>query len=159
MQCNPIQQLILTDYLDDCLTKTDQLALENHLASCAECRELATNARQILLQPFADYPRHEPPPAIWQAVALQISTERPRAFGFMARINGFTHRFALPKPALALAAALVLLVASGLFLQQHSNHRNTANLDLEDQVTYLAYLVEGNGSDDNFDTSIEEYFL
>jgi anti-sigma factor RsiW len=92
----------LDDFVDDALPAAERAAVEAHLTTCAECRDLVAGLRSVIAAVSALEPV-EPPRAAWARIERTIRAERP---GTRA-----------PRwPWLAAAAVLVLATFAGLKL-------------------------------------------
>src|SRR5262245_60677394 len=95
----------LSEYIDGELEGADRLALETHLAGCAECRQDLGSLRAVVARTRS---LTDTPPAsdLWPGVASRIGAPPAR------RATLATRRFAFTLPQLV-AASLALIVASG----------------------------------------------
>jgi predicted anti-sigma-YlaC factor YlaD len=168
MKCTKIKELILTDYLDNQMDKASQNKLEEHLAGCLSCRKLEEKVRQSIQQPFNQAKRITPPKYLWprikETLAAQETDSRP---AFSPLKQTWEAIFAVRKPALVLASALiiVILAVGSLRLSEQAQKAEVADY-LTEQVAFLLDLGEeetkGSVSDyDDLDRilAIEEYFL
>ncbi|HVH10725.1 MAG TPA: zf-HC2 domain-containing protein [Gemmatimonadales bacterium] len=105
----------LSEYLDGELGASDAVALEAHLADCADCRATLAELRRVVLRAGALDDR--PPKAdLWPGVAARIG----RAPGGHAPIRApggarlTPRRFSFTVPQLAAAAVALTLLSSGV---------------------------------------------
>ncbi len=69
-------ELTLNDYVDRALPGAEQADVERHLDSCAACRALVDDLREIRRATKALTPI-EPPPAVWRRIEKAIHPENP----------------------------------------------------------------------------------
>jgi Putative zinc-finger len=95
----------LSEYIDGELGSSERLALEAHLAGCAECRQDLVSLRAVVARAgsLTDAP---PTSDLWPGIASRIGARPAR------RATLTTRRFAFTLPQLV-AASLALIVASG----------------------------------------------
>lgn len=95
----------LSEYLDDELGAAERIALEEHLRSCARCREDLDDLRAVVAR-AATLVSVPPERELWPAVASRIGAPN------VARPERGTRRFSFTLPQL-IAAGLALMVLSG----------------------------------------------
>jgi anti-sigma factor RsiW len=159
MNCKDCQELILTDYLDNELNKEERGEVDQHLSSCQACREFALNAQAAVMEPFDAAERPEPPESVWHNVKAAIREEQ-NTEGRISFLDNIKNLIVLPKPALAFAMVVILIVMAKAMINFEQPKAETAKSGIED-ITYameeIAYLSEDNNIDQP--TDIEEYFL
>jgi anti-sigma-K factor RskA len=120
----------LNDYADESLDPRERAAIERHLGSCAACRQLVEDLRDIAHAAGALDPR-EPPVRGWSRLERAIKMEREHVEPVARRLQssgrgpaeaGHYRRYLAW---LAVAAALVLATAAGLWLKPFGQ-RNVA---------------------------------
>ncbi len=161
MECKEIQDLILTDYLDGQLVKNDNDFITEHLTTCSRCKEFFTNAQSIT-SPFENAQQFEPPPQLWDAIQTSIAQEKQGAQNSSGIIQWLIDCFTMPKPAMALASVLsVLLLVSVFFHNGDSPTQSAFNPEMQSDyiVSLLEYETSNNGQNGDLGTPIEEYFL
>jgi anti-sigma-K factor RskA len=116
-------ELVINDYADDALAPAERADVERHLASCAECRALVDDFREIR-RVAGSLDRREPPVRAWtrieRAIQLEAANRASRAeqdagrpgTGLVARVKASRSIWL----GLAAAAVLVLATAVGLRL-------------------------------------------
>jgi anti-sigma factor RsiW len=103
MTPNHPEGVTLDDYVDDTLPATERAAVDAHLTSCAECRELVAGLRSVVAAVSTLKPV-EPPRAAWARIERTIRSENT---------GTRTPRW---WPWLAAAAVLLLATFAGLKL-------------------------------------------
>ena len=73
MKCKEIQDLMITDYLDDRLTSQQKTLIEAHLKECVACREFLAVVKKTVVAPFERSESHVPPESIWQRIQKALS--------------------------------------------------------------------------------------
>ena len=99
-------QALVHAVVDGAIDASAQRELDRHLASCPACRSLLTDLEDIRRAAWS-LPDYTPRPDVWTSLAARLVAERaarPRPFWTGARV------------ALAMAATLVVAVASSLWL-------------------------------------------
>lgn len=164
MECREIQDLILTDYLDGQLGEKESNFIKEHLTSCSLCKEVFDNAQEFAKAPFKEAQQLEPPPELWHAIRSSIAEEKQKADQDKPGIiQWLIDCFTMPKPALAMASVLSVLLVTSVFFHNGGSPTQTA-FNPEAQVDYIAYLLDEeitntNGQSGDLGTPIEEYFL
>ncbi|OGX35455.1 MAG: hypothetical protein A3C36_01710 [Omnitrophica WOR_2 bacterium RIFCSPHIGHO2_02_FULL_52_10] len=168
MSCEKFQEMILTDYLDRELSAQRRASLEAHLTQCPGCREFAEQARKGAVEPFEQLERLKPSPQLWANIKEAIEEDpQPAVRGalvdFWERLKLL---FYFPRPALALATVVLMIVMLLAVLPKPIGRNHIAQVEsvAEEEVEYLASLMEGTESMDSdgnggYGTAIEEYFL
>jgi anti-sigma factor RsiW len=118
--------LVLNDYVDEALTAAARLEVEQHLASCAPCRTIVEELREIRTTARSLDPR-EPPARAWPRIERAIKLEWEHAtdrqaeaaqgsgpFGPAVVAGNVLARLKGPRSGLWLAAAAAILVAVGI---------------------------------------------
>lgn len=90
----------LNDYVDDALPAAERAAVDSHMTSCRECREIVSGLRSVIAAASALKPA-EPPRRIWTRIEREL-----RSTGIKTHTPLW--------PWLAAAAALVLATFAGL---------------------------------------------
>ena len=126
-------------------------ALARHLGACAECRQYRDDLRQL-----AEATRAEPQPAVDKFAmrlimneAQKVSAHRP-APSFGSRLLGVFQAWEVPslKPALAVAAAALLLVGSVWVVSQHGGVGMAWNDGVDQQLERLQDTLASFSADD-----------
>lgn len=160
MNCERIQDMILTDYLDGVLENNVRKELEAHLANCPQCLDFARTARKTAFESFEGASKAAPPAHVWARIEDRLQEEdAPSQVESPSWLENLKSVFSLPRPALVLAAVLVLFVAAGTMDQIKSRKALSRS-----SVEYIAALVESATDDaiddnDDFGTDVEQVFL
>jgi len=165
MNCKKIQELILTDYLDDQISDDWRPRIKIHFARCNQCKEFFEAARKAVAEPFVNVNKINPPEFIWQRVKETIMAEQQKktslVASFLEKLKSISYA---PKPAFAIAMTMAMVILVVTMVKLRINNQETLSVNSEGQRGYLAYSIEepvdilanDNGG---FGTSIEEYFL
>lgn len=112
MKCSQAHELI-GELLEGTIREEDRRALEEHLESCPDCRELLADFQEIKTQAAA-LPRIEPSPAVWPNILDAVRRERrERSARAVLSVSWWDRLFAPGRPRYALAAALALVLVVG----------------------------------------------
>ena len=164
MNCNQVQDLILTDYLDDRLSTPVLGELKAHLSGCAECREFERVARQAAVEPFASLSKAKTPEAVWQNIREVITEEEARpALSFWEVLWGRWKNVLGFRPAVVWAGVFSVMILSFVVVHRISTQR-VAQLKDKEKVEYLAFLMGypetvSTEGDSGYGTDIEAMFL
>jgi len=160
MNCKNAQDLILGEYIDGNIGSELQKELKNHIAACAECRELEAAIIQNAVRPFRQAEKAKAPQAIWEGIKDRIQKEyAPKSpvdvfFGLREALG---YLFYVRKPAFAIATAAAIVIAVMVFLKSPTQ----ADVYLNDQAAFMAGLGNGGGNNSDFDPAsiLEDYSL
>ncbi|MBT6561149.1 MAG: zf-HC2 domain-containing protein [Candidatus Scalindua sp.] len=167
MKCEDVKELILTDYLDGQLEKEQKTQIEQHLTICSDCKEYELLTRTAVVEPFNNLENHNPPKATWNKIRGQIEEERPLhepANSFTDLILRIKEFFYIPKSAFVVTSILVLLLVGITVIKLKPDDQKVVQVNPDSQIECINYLMtvfdqeSANGNDD-FGTSIEDYFL
>jgi len=164
MKCHEWQDLILTDYLDDQMSKEQITQLEEHLTACLECREFAIDARKAVIEPFEHSQKAEPSEQVWQNIKEVISEEQ-ESDGFVSLWDRFKGVVFIPKPAMAFTTVIIALLAVTVafdhYNQQYQTTQQVAKQDQMENIDYVLDELAIYSEENNFyeTTGIEDYFL
>src|SRR5688572_16602344 len=98
----------LSDYVDGDLDPSTRAAVEAHLLTCAECREIRGALERVVAR-ARRAPNRPPATDLWGPIEARIAAERDRRLPVGRRRRVVT----LTMGRLAAAAAIVALVAGG----------------------------------------------
>ena len=110
MDCRKMREIILTDYTDKKLSGHALTEVEAHLASCTQCRELASGVVS-LENTLRSARRISPPPELWERIRAEFSRENSGAAlarKFFESIRLLTLRF---RPAIVAVACAIIIFA------------------------------------------------
>jgi len=164
MKCNDWQDLILTDYLDDQMSKERTIQLEEHLSACQECREFVAHARKAVIEPFESAQRVEPSEKVWHNIKDAIGEEQG-AEEFVGLWDRIKEAVFIPKPAMAFATVIIALLAATVAFDHYNQQFQTAKyIAIQNQTDDINYALDElavYSEENNFyePTEIEEYFL
>ncbi|MFH1857877.1 MAG: zf-HC2 domain-containing protein [Candidatus Omnitrophota bacterium] len=167
MDCNRIQELLKTDYLDGEVSAALGKTVLAHLEKCHACRELEKSLRQEAVGPFKAVREIKPPAFVWERIreAAVLEKAKPPEGFWVDLKERLSAVFLMRRPVFAVATVAVLIVAAVVLTRGPFPARNMAGNYLEEQVEFLADLGNGEATsgDDalyvNLGTGIEEYFL
>jgi len=168
MNCKNVEDLILTDYPDGQMDEEQEKQIEKHLASCVHCREYELAVRKTVIVPFNNSERVNPPAVIWHKIKEQIEEEEEEeeelTSPFADLIRRIKSLLYMPKPALAVATIVIILLVTVSIIKLPSKNQEIVKVDPENQIECITYLInvfdqDSVNEDSGFETSIEEYFL
>ncbi len=158
--CKEFRDVILTDYIDGELDKDVKVRLEAHLRVCAHCREFADEVKAQLVVPFKQTQRVSVPEDLWRSIEESIAQENEEMQPAANWIDRLVQSLTLPR-LVPVFLSLILFISAGLWiLNSHQGSQVAGNdsgeyvADILDSVSELAEI-----DNDNFGTSIEQYFL
>jgi len=164
MKCSDWQNLILTDYLDDQMSKEQTIQLEEHLSVCQGCREFVVHARKAVIEPFEHAQKAEPSEQVWQNIRDVIDEEQ-ESEGFVSLWDRLKEIVFIPKPAMALSTVIIALLAATVTFNHYNHQFQMAKYvviqDQTDDINYVLDELAVYAEENNFyeTTGIEEYFL
>lgn len=161
MKCKRIQELILTDYVDDQLSGEWRQFVDDHLTNCPHCRKFA-QAVKATVQPFSQAEKMNPPEDLWPRIKQAIEAERISAETEWIEtfIRNLTHVFSVPKAVLAMMVMLIIMASVSTVVIRNA----VSNKNASEQMDYLVSLVQPSGAsavseEEGLETFIEQYFL
>jgi hypothetical protein len=105
LYCSDVE-ILLAEYVDGTLTSEAKQALENHLSSCAECRELAADAAAAVAF-LSRTAALEAPPELVTRILFQVPSVKPsfarRLFGRI--LGGWLEPVLQPRLVMGMGAA------------------------------------------------------
>jgi len=170
MNCQKIQEIILTDYMDGQLDDKHKCAIEEHLAHCQHCKEFASIAQERAVKPFINVEKQEVPAVIWDQVKEAIAARGKPKTNLIAEIYQWLSSIresvafpVFPRPVFALASVVTLILMIGI-LPQFMMNNPSVKIDEVGQVEYLSLLTDASGGvsgaeSADLGTPIEKYFL
>lgn len=151
INCEKMQELLITDYTDGELDFDARLAVDRHLGSCAACREFASAVRVNAREPIAAALKITPPAYILERVKAEISTGKEERFGFSAHAGAIAQWVTtaianIPRPVVAFAATAIVIIA--IVISRPMDSSRVLNEYLGEQINYIANLdgEEVNGA-------------
>jgi len=163
-KCKKIQELIITDYLDDELDMINRQQIEQHLRNCPACQKVLWGALAAAKQPFENQQYLEPPESVWTAIREQIAPEKKYEEPALANIK-YTLRNVLftRRAALAMIAAIFTIIIAIGILKHPAEKNGSLEAYFEEQLASYIYLQNANadfsGGPVDFGTALEKYFL
>lgn len=119
MNCKKIRELIITDYMDQELSKSMQEEVQTHLKTCSGCRVFEQAILKKISEPLRKIEALKPPEIIWQRIQEAIDEEESVQYSpsLLGRIYDFLKGAVVRrKPAFALSSAFVVILITVLFL-------------------------------------------
>lgn len=164
MKCKKIQELIMTDYLDNEADDVTRREIERHLQACQDCRKLLEAGRAAVKQPFENQHYLQPPQSVWSAIREQMIPEKREQGSPLANIQyALQDIFLTRRVALAVITTLFAVVITVGVLERSAGNKKMLEAYFEEQTAAYASLqnVNGglNGTTIDFGTALEEYFL
>ncbi len=162
MKCEQSREIILTEYLDGCLSDQRRKEWEQHLAACADCREYQRLAEKTVAGPFHNAPAQKMPGHVYDAIMQKVRAREERSFsGFWKRIlAGIRDWQEVPVPVLRWGAAFAVCV---LLLGVSIQGKNVEQARQAERVIFLAQVIIGDQQAEEpaeyYGTSMESYFL
>lgn len=159
MKCDQIQELLLTDYLDDCLEKDLRAKIDEHVDGCPECKHFKQTVIQTTVDVFKGMERGEVPADLWSKIETSIENESQPCLGTSSWWESLRSLFANPAPVLTIAV-LVIFLGLGR-VNQWNVHQ--AQLNQQSQE-FLASVMNSSSTilindDEGFGTNVEQMFL
>jgi anti-sigma factor RsiW len=167
MKCRKMQELLLTDYLDNETSEALKHEVEEHLNNCLKCRQFERALQETTVEPFQNAERIKAPDSIWDQIKEAIALEeREKAKGFFPELRDILQRIlAVPKTTFGLITITIAVFSMVIILYKFQTHnQRLITVSQERQIEYLTYVMEDSeyfSTDENgdYDTAIEEYFL
>lgn len=149
MNCEHVQELILTDYSDGLLTPKAERRVEDHIKKCPACTQFAQRVKQDALRPL-EGPMAEPDPFIWQRIRNEIERGSAPVHAKVTTADILANFLKSFRPAAAVVG-IFLLMAIAPIVDYHVSQR----------PSYMAYVMDADTDPAENDVSdgIEEYFL
>jgi len=166
MNCKKAQDFILTDYIDQESSSSDQEGVKAHLASCEKCREFERKVRSNCCEAFRNAVPVEPPAEVWNRIRDAIGQgQRPSVVRtYLDLVFDFLREsFFARRPAYAFAAAFTVIFAVIAVWGPPMRRHMLARDYLAQKVSFMTALNSpSNGEIDaavGFNTAIEEYLF
>ena len=163
MNCKKVRDL-LTEYLDGEIEPGLRSDIARHISSCQACRELAGSMKKFAIEPLANAQKVTAPEGLWDQIRARIDKEEKKALDPAFLIERLFAYVAARRPALAFAAAAVVIIAVATLAGLPLTGRNETNAYIREQVEFYSYLDGENGSNGDsamagLGSSGEDYFL
>lgn len=150
MNCERIQELILTDYSDGRLSDKWMKEIDSHLATCPSCAALALQMKRIVVEPLRDVKRYSPNPGVWINVNEAIREKQEVRIPWSVAL----------RPAFFALSTFVILGV--LILQYQGEQVKPQAKQQSGGESYMTALLDGETTattGDAVTNSIETYFL
>jgi len=162
MDCSLIKELILTDYADGQADQETIKKVDDHVHTCADCRQFHSECMQRAVNPFRNSGIVTPPQSIWINIQENIHN-RPR--GVMNRVIDYViNLLSIKRSVFAAAAVAAAVFIAVIYVKNPSNNAHLVDEYIEEQMEFLSSLDNGV-SDNTFSegtdlgTAIEEYLF
>lgn len=156
MSCDQIERVSLL--IDGELSETDALAIERHLVSCTECRQVRADFLGLRSQIITDTPQLDSlatQRALDRIVSNQPTARAPRTFSRPWR-SRFVWAFGGQRFNPALAAALVLVVLGAFAFVAYLMRRNTVTRDTQTRDQQASTAVPTNSPSSGVESTVTE---
>lgn len=166
MNCKKIQELILTDYIDEQIEQDQKRLIEDHLSSCVHCREFAEAAKTSIIDPLSNTEKVAPSDQVW--LNIKESIEQEPAKENLGSYEDFFRKLKdmiMPqRPAYALAGVFVIILVAMTAIKINQPSQEIAVRETQQESEAITYIVEAMQDDEldengDYGTAIEEYFL
>lgn len=172
MNCEKIQDLILTDYLDGEMDEKQKRVILQHLANCVDCQDFALTVQKTVIELFNNVEKVNPSESLWYKIKWLIEAEKQRqnkpSRGIVTRIRdmGRKDMGRILIPAFVMTVVVIVVIWMDIFnIKQFSFYKTqTTSLPQEVYVGFSYYREDESVEyalmkNVNFQTAIEEYFL
>jgi len=158
MKCEHIKELLLTDYLDDQVTESQKQKIEEHLARCVVCRELAGETREFLKKPFENTQQIKAPGHLWNKIKAAIEQQQKESL-IQKAWDALSDTFAKHKPAFALSTVAVSILFLAMLVK--IPEWQTARAANDYLIEQFDYIVSSDSQEDAVADGfwVDEYFL
>ena len=158
MKCERAREFILTDHVDGELSSECRREVDDHLRTCAACRELEHLVREKISRPLNIATRETPPAYLWEGIRERITSDAEARSGVFSRLaelirDAFSSISNIPRPVMAFAVVAVIMV--GVLIAAPGLQRRALDEYLSEQAFFISRLDAGevNGAS-MFDTDI-----
>lgn len=166
MNCNKIQNLIATDYIDGEIDIKTKTFIDTHLKSCERCKVFYANLTRIAVEPFKVITQSNPPKEIWSGVESAIRQNKEKENILIILKDNLQALFYIPKPAYVFATAMAVVLCVGVLAKIYIGKQELPQAHLYEEGEEFAYIINGaqgseltSDTDIGFDTAIEKYFM
>jgi anti-sigma factor RsiW len=158
MKCEKVKEILLTYYIDDCISINLREEFYRHIENCPACRGYKLDIDKTFPRLFKEVRVESLKEEMWQNIESAILREAAPAKSRVFSIRPFLKKSVF---AFATAAALLFMVIS--FKAINNNQRAAVSDFLSEEGRFLDslsdYSVQNDFNQINFGTGIEEYFL
>ena len=158
MKCEKAKEILLTHYIDDCISVNLKEEFYRHIENCPACRGYKLDIDKAFPCLFREAIVESPQEEMWQNIEPAILREGVPAESRVCGIRPF-----LKKSVFAFAAAAALLFMVISFKAINNNQRDVVIGFLSEEGRFLGSLSDYSAQDAfnqmDFGTGIEEYFL
>lgn len=153
MNCSKVQELLLTDYIDNELTPKLKGQVDWHLKDCSLCREFSIAVNKSAVHLFKEKEYLDAPSNLWHRIRREIAKDTKIAT---------KHRFAsfvfdifalIPRPVLITAVIMVFVL--GNFAVMRLGALKPHNVDSQSILNYLENISDFGADSPSLGTSIE----
>ncbi len=156
MECKKVQDRLIAEYADKELEPEQNVAIEQHLAACPDCREFFEAVQRCAVAPFKGAGEMHPDDAVWQGIQEKIEAERAHSEGgFWKLVDVFVPRFPLPVPLMRVAFATALILGVVVLAKWPSSQSDPVYGYLSEQMTFMGEL--GSGNTDLMNGDLKDY--
>lgn len=159
MGCDQIKELLLTDYIDGCLSPEIKRTVDEHLNNCPSCAEFKQTVIQTSVVPFNEVDRKDVPADVWSKIESSLEHKQetePKTISWWESLQSLVFK---PAPVGAFIVIFFLIASVTL------NQRNLRQAKLNSQSKeFLVSVMNASSSvlisdDDGYGTSLEQVFL
>ena len=147
MDCEKIRELLLTDYLDKEADITQGTRVQKHLESCTACKRFEQELRRAAVEPFKNAATPEAPESVWLAIKEKIAEREGRRVTVLDVIRQKLEAFFLPRPALAFASAMVIVLIMSGVIAKYKADKDQVKDYFAQQLAFYAMLDNGEGNE------------
>ena len=128
---------------------------------CPQCLEFAKAAKRTAFDAFERAEKVQPPEHLWSRIEDAIGEKtNPGEVPMPSWFERLRSLIAVPRPAFALMAVLVLFLAVGTLNQFNIQKAAGGDRSMEYLVSLMSTTTESSTSDSSdFGTTVEQYFL
>lgn len=159
MKCDRIQELLLTDYVDDCLDPSQKKEIDEHIGRCAHCMSFKQAVIQTTVEVFKGMERRQVPADLWGKIEASLESGPEHVPDTISWRESIRALFANRVPVYAMSV-LLLFIGLGMF-----NQRNIHQVKLNQQSQeFLVSVMNASSSilisdGEDYGTNVEQMFL
>lgn len=151
MDCEKIQNLLMSDYIDGEADEKTRKKIREHLATCGKCREIEKALKEDITPSLKFAKRESPPDFVWERIKNRIMKEGqtiPQRIGIK-----------ILKPAFALSTVALAILALVIITRLPLRANGRLDSYMEEQVDFIMDLDANSTATNGLGTSIEEFLL